>query len=89
MPISAADLRGALTGKFGFKEREGSRHPKYRLEVGGLYVAHTQMSRSWRDIDDSMTSTIARQLGVSRAELTRMVDCRISREQYLERFALP
>ncbi len=86
MPLAARALRTALTGKFGFTCDGSGRgpHDKYKLEIDGVWVAHTQVSRGARDIDDSLVSAIGRQLGVTRRQVYDMVECRIDRPSYLD-----
>ena len=83
LPIAAADLRSALSNKFGFAEASGAKHDKYRLEISGQYVAHTVVSRSHREISDALLSVVARQLGVSSGDLRSMIQCTIDRAGYL------
>jgi hypothetical protein len=85
VPIPARALRSTLTGKFGFSGDGTGRgpHEKFRLEVDGVYVAHTMVSRGATDIDDSLVAAIARQLGVSRKQVYEMVGCQIDKPSYL------
>ena len=85
MPKSKNDLRRCLVRKFGFAEVAGSKHEALSLIVDGRKVATTRFSHSWRDIDDSMLRQIARELWVTSQDLKRMVNCTLSRDEYLSR----
>jgi hypothetical protein len=82
--MSARELTASLEDKFGFAVTQGKKHEKYRLSLGGVYVAHTTVSHGWDDITDTLLSMIARQLGVTAQQLRLMVGCTISRSAYVE-----
>ncbi len=85
MPIPARELKATLSGKLGFKPKGSGRgpHDKFELKVGGRYVAHTQVPRGYRDLDDSLLGRIALQLGVPRRLVYELVACTMDRESYL------
>lgn len=83
MPLDARTVDTRLANKFGFNRSEGSSHVKFRLEVDGVFVAHTRMSRGGSDIGDPLIGAMARQLGVTASQFRQMVECTIDRDAYL------
>jgi hypothetical protein len=85
--LSAGDLADCLLQKLGAVERSG-RHRRFDVfDDRGRLVASTVMSHSWRrntTLSAGMVSNIKSQLHLARAaELLQLVDCTLSREQYL------
>lgn len=72
-------------GKFGFEEVPKSRHDSYQLYYGEKRVAMTYMSRGHREIQDSILSKMAKQIGVNLGIFKEMIDCTIDRRGYLQR----
>jgi len=77
-----------LINKLGATEEPKRNHRKYTVTAeDGTFLASTSMSHGWMKktgIGDPMVSTIARQLGVNSAQLVELVNCSITREQYVE-----
>ena len=89
-PIPKGDLLGALLHKFEFEyRRRGSgKHEAVTLRVDGKKVATTRFSRGARtaDIGPSILRQIATQLRLEPGSLPMlygMVDCTVSRDDYL------
>jgi hypothetical protein len=84
MPMRVRDLQRMYVGKLEAVEEEGSGHTKYRIYHGDRLLAHTVLSRSHGELDDSMVAKIARQLSVTRVQLNRLVECPMSFEEYAQ-----
>ena len=82
MPVSARVMDRTLVHKLGFV-REERRHRVYCLEVNGVTVAQTLISHGARDIDTVLLGLMARQMGVSQRQLRGIVDCSVTRNDYL------
>lgn len=81
--MPARDLAASLEDKFGFTVKQGKGHEKYRLTVDGKYVAHTQVSRDGADLGNKLLGMLARQLRVTKGDLEQMVECSISKDEYI------
>ena len=78
-------VRAALTGKLGFDEDRGRRHPTFERFHGGEIVGVTHMSHDAerRDLSDFELGAMARQLGVRGPELRQAIHCSISGDDFL------
>ena len=85
--IPARDLRQALTGKLGYQRVQGAKHEKLRLSLDGRVVAQTALSHGREPIREKLLGIIARQIGVTSRELHAIVDCSMTRDQYISHVA--
>jgi len=83
MPVKVVALDKMLCGKLAAEVSEGGKHTQYVVRHEGQRVAITFLSRSYAEIDDSLASRIARQLNVSRRQLQFLIECPMSREDYI------
>lgn len=84
MPLKVRELRQALTRK-GFTE-ETKDHRFYRFfHEGKKSAIYTKISFSGTDVHDGLCSAMARQVKLTNAEFKEFVDCRITKEAYLEK----
>lgn len=72
-----------LCGKLAAEVSEGSKHTHYVVWHGGQKVAATILSRSYAELGDSLAGAIARQLHVNRGQLNLLIDCPMSRADYI------
>lgn len=88
MPRERADILTSLTAK-GFELEQGSRDHDFLFFAhhGKRQPVYTKLSRGkqYRTIGDPLLSKIARQLHLNRKELDLLVDCPMTREQFLGR----
>ena len=84
--LSRANLERALSGKLRMEIDERD-HRVYRLFVGGRLVVRTMVSTGTghRTLGDPLVAAIAKQLGVTAADLRAIVSCTIDRPGYLQR----
>lgn len=87
--FAVKDLVKCLTGKLQADEDRSSHHPKYIIyDSDNKIVGITKISHGWRGstrISGRMRSTIKDQLCLStNKQLDQIVDCTLSRAQYLE-----
>ena len=85
--VNAGRLLAALRGKLAAAESGGD-HINFQIyDDAGMLVAHTKLSRGWKRgaaLGEPMASTIRRELRLrTAAELARLVDCPMSRLEYL------
>lgn len=82
MPVQRRDLHRLLLA-LGFIE-VSSRHIQFHLVVNGVRVASTMVSRgeNARTLGEAMVSTIAKDIGVSRAFLYQLVRGEKGRDDY-------
>lgn len=84
MPAKHADLHKMLTGKLKAEVTEGSSHTKYKIVEDGRVVASTILSRNHQEVSDNLLSQIAgRQLFVSNKQMRLLLDCPMTREEYI------
>ncbi len=81
MPISARKMDQILVQVLGYERRMG-RHQIYVLTLGGQQVARTVISHGSREIGDELMGLMAQQMGVTVAQLKKIVAGDISREEY-------
>ncbi len=83
MPRKRDDILTSLARK-GFERSESGDHHQlvYDRLAGGRTARRTKISRgsSHRDVSDTVPGLMARQLGVTKAQLTGLIDCPPSRE---------
>lgn len=83
MPRSAREISSALESK-GFVRRE-SKDAYYHLWVDGKKTPiFTKMSQGERDVHDGLLAAMARQLRLRRRQLDDLVDCPLSRDEYVQ-----
>lgn len=90
MGVSVNDLTYVLLSVLGFERVDGD-HVRFVLRVKGRIVVRTMYSRSWRgntQIDDSILSSIARQLCCTNKTLKGLVQKRLGKEDYLREIFL-
>ena len=83
MPVKVRDMRRMLVRKLQADEKEGSKHIKYRISNEGKLLATTALSRSYDEIDNSLLSSIGKQLFVDMEQLNSLLDCSFSRDDYV------
>ena len=70
----------------GFEENDQRDHIffAYRRQDGRLTRRRTKLSHgsAGSDVSDSLLSLMAKQLGLSKADFLKLVDCPMSREEY-------
>lgn len=84
MPAKIRDLDRMLTGKLNAESSQGHRHTRYRIFNDTTLVATTILSRSYEEVDNSLMSSIARQLLIERKHLAALLDCTWQRQEYIE-----
>lgn len=72
-----------LENKLGAQLTEGDHH-WYEIRHDGKYVARTKVSHGESEISSGIISAIARQIHVNTGQLTRLVDCTMSCDQYID-----
>lgn len=84
-PIPKREIRSKLTSKFGFEKTGRDDHEEFVLTINGKIVAKTYFSHSSRsnEVGAALIASMAKQLHVRSGEFARMVNCTISRDQYL------
>ena len=81
-PRKARDVEKALLCK-GFEKRE-SHHTFLHLFVDGKKTrVWTKISHGSKDISDPLLGQMSRDLAISRRDFEDLVDCPLSREEYL------
>lgn len=81
MPASARKVDRVLRKSLGFERRMG-KHKVYFLKVGRRVVAQTLISHGSKEISDSLLSSMARQMGITRRQLMDLIDGKLTREDY-------
>lgn len=76
-------MDSTLVNKLGFAKK-GRKHRVYCLEIEGKEVVRTLISHGAREISDRMMAVMARQMGISRAQLLDIVKCALYREDYCQ-----
>jgi hypothetical protein len=85
VPLKAGDLQDKLENKFGFARDDSGKHITFKLVVDDVYLAATHVSHGWRakdEIGDALVTLIARQLGVTSAQLRQMIACTLDSPGY-------
>lgn len=82
MPLPARLVESALVNKLGFR-RENRKHKFFLLEISGNVVRKTMISHGERQISDRLLSAMAREIGITRRQWEAIVDCTLSRDDYL------
>jgi hypothetical protein len=85
MPIERDELESALSRK-GF-EKKNTHHTLYFLIAGGKKTSvFTKLSHgsTYREYSDSLVGVVARQMGLTKSELSKFVECTITREGYVD-----
>ncbi len=82
MPIPARILDRILVNDLGFR-RTGRKHRVYVLEIEGREVVRTLISHGSRELTERMLAVMARQMGISRAELHALARGDMGRAEYL------
>ncbi len=80
-----SDIERSLRTKFHFQDSLGKGHDHICIErnlPNGSFV-WTKFSRGTREVPKALQAAIARQIGVRRDDLMRMVGCTMSEQQYL------
>ena len=88
MPRTTTELDRLLRGKFGFEydaHREAG-HTWYVLRIPGLSPIRTKLSHGRKEV--TVESKIARQLRVRKAFYDGMMDCRHSRDDYVQQITM-
>jgi hypothetical protein len=82
MPRSAREISSALERK-GFERRE-SKDAYFHLWVDGKKTPiYTKMSQGEREIHDGLLGAMARQLRLRKAQFDDLVECPLSKEDYV------
>lgn len=84
MPAKVRDIRKMLVGKLQAEEREGSKHIKYKISHGNKLLATTALSRSYDEIDNSLLSSICKDLFVNKEQMALLLECPWRREDYVQ-----
>ena len=83
--MDVRDLQRGLRRKLRAEEDRRSHHVFYWVEIDGLEFRAAKFSHSSRgQLPDFILSDTARRLKLSVSELNNLVDCPLSREQFLE-----
>lgn len=83
MGFTTRQIDQALQSK-GFRKRE-SHHAVYILFIGDRKTSiRTKLSHGRQEYGDSLLAQMARQLGLSRAELNDLIRCPLSGTQYVK-----
>lgn len=82
--LSRRDVERMLVTKLGMTKDERD-HRVYTLKIDEMTIARTKISTGTghRTLGDNLVSAIARQLRVSSQDLIGLVQCTISKEDYL------
>jgi len=84
MTVKFLEMRRTLTSKLKFAQDE-RRHEWYKLlDRDGKFIVATKLSRraSGKDIPKDIFSKIAKQMCLTKSELSEAVRCPLSREDY-------
>ena len=86
MPYKTEKLESILVGKLGMEKLpKNDPHSWYRLIIPGLPTIMTKLPTNHReDVGDYLMSCIGRQLQVNLSKFKSIVDCKTSRNEYLE-----
>lgn len=78
-------LESALRHKLLMEVEDDRDHRYYVLSVDGQWVLQTKISTGtrYRDLGDALLAKIARQLAVNRSQLDDLIDCPMSREDWI------
>ncbi len=83
MPAKHADLHKMLTGKLKAEIVDGGKHRRYRIYEDGRFVASTMLSRNQQEVSDTLLGQMARQLFVNNKQMRLLLDCPMTREEYI------
>ena len=78
-------LRDTLGGKCKGEEEADRDHGWYRFRIGGTVYARTKVSHGRGDVDGYIAGRIARQVGLSKKELSSLVECTMDAEVFYAR----
>lgn len=93
MPIEREKIRSGLLAKWDGKPKSGkfvetgTDHELYRLEIDGRrYAVGTKLSRGtkYKDYSDDLVRDVYRQLGLTKRELTDLLDCNLKMDEYIK-----
>jgi len=82
--LSNSNTRRQLERKFGFRSIGGTRHDTYELHIGESLVASVDVERHKRDIGIGLVSLMAKQLCIRPRQFAAMVQCGLSRDDFLQ-----
>jgi len=83
MPAKVKDIDKMLLGKLEATSKEGTNHTKYFVQHEDTLLGSTVLSRSYREVDDSMLSAIAKQLHIKKPGLDKLLECHWYRDDYI------
>ena len=81
MPVSGRKMDQLLVNALGYERRMG-RHQIYILRLSGKQVARTLISHGVREIGDDLMGVMAQQMGITLAQLKKLIAGEMSREEY-------
>jgi len=81
MPVSARKMDQILVNVLGFERRMG-KHQIYVLRLEGRQVARTLISHGVREIGDDLMAVMAQQMGITLAQLKKIVAGEMGRDGY-------
>ena len=81
MPVSTRKLDQILVNVLGFERRMG-KHQIYVLRLEGRQVARTLISHGVREIGDDLMAVMAQQMGITLAQLKKIVAGEMGRDEY-------
>jgi predicted RNA binding protein YcfA (HicA-like mRNA interferase family) len=82
-PIKTKDIESALTSK-GFKKVD-THHEMYWLYYDGKKTqVRTRISHSEKEYDNGLIALMAKQAKLSKAEFLDLINCPLSKEEYLK-----
>jgi len=86
MTVSVKKLKSTLVKKTKLQaERsEGRRHTIYTIVYQGKCIGITEISRSWKEVDDSMLTQIAKELHITNQQLMKLVGCPGTFDHYIQ-----
>lgn len=82
MPIRSSDLERMYQGKLGAELRVG-KHRIYTIWHDGRKLAITEISHGSMEYSESLLGRVAKQLKVNRRQLQDLLDCPMSRSDYV------
>lgn len=80
--IKTKDIHKALTGK-GFRVIEAHHEMLWLFAHGKKTSIRTRLSHGSNEYDDGLLGLMARQLKLRRADLDKLIECPLTKEEYI------
>ena len=85
MPIERDKIKSALETK-GFQNDGGDHEFYFLYHKGKKFSVFTKISRGsgYKDYSDSLVGKVCKQLGLTKQEFLRLIECPLSHDEYIE-----